>query len=374
VTERSHSPGTPVPREERHPANAGREHATHAAADQSHPPRHLDVVIPTHNRADLLSRTLDSLLAADPPASLGVTVIVVDNRSTDHTPAMVESYEGRFAGRLRYVFETIQGRSPALNAGIAAGTSDLVGMIDDDEEIDRRWFTVIEQAFSERGTGFIGGPYEPRWGAPRPAWLGTSHRAAIGWVDSAAGIREFGHGFDAIMMGGNAVVRRALLERVGPYAVDLGRTATRLLAGEDEDMFRRLLAAGARGFYRPDLIIHHYVPPERLQKRYFRRWSFWRAVSMGVMARRAPAPVVHVLGIPRYMMGAALRSGVQFCADVIRRREPARAFSCELSWWDLAGFIYGRHFYSAEPASDPPATASTSGSPVRVMGTTPPTD
>jgi len=334
-------------------------------------PRSLDVVIPTHNRADLLPRTLESLLAADQPATLDVTVIVSDNRSTDHTRTVVESYKPRFAGRLQYVYETVQGRSPALNAGIAAGSGDLVAMIDDDEEVDRRWFAVIEQVFEDPAVEFIGGPYEPRWSAPRPAWLGTSHRAAVGWVDSGREVRAFGPGFDAIMMGGNAVIRRALLDRVGPYAVDLGRTATRLLSCEDEDMFGRLLAAGGRGYYRPDLIIHHYVPRERLQKRYFRQWSFWRGVSKGVMARRTPAPVVHVLGIPRYMIGEALRACVRFCRDVLRRREPARTFSSELSWWDLAGFVYGRHFYSAAPDDDRGASTTAALSPAR---TTPPGD
>lgn len=318
-----------------------------SASRQAGVPSSLDVVIATHNRATLLTRTLDSLLAADPPAALAVTVIVVDNRSTDNTRAVVESYTDRFGGRLRYVYETAQGRSHALNAGIAAGAGDLIGMIDDDEEIDRQWFRVVESAFADPRTDFIGGPYEPRWGAPRPGWLGTTHLAAIGWVDSGSEIRQFGPGFNAMLMGGNAVIRRALLEQVGPYAGDLGRTATRLMACEDEDMFNRLLKAGARGFYRPDLIIHHYVPPERLQKRYFRRWSFWRGVSMGIMARRTPAAVVHVFGIPRYMIGAAMRSAIQLARHTIARREPARAFSCELRWWDLAGFVYGRHLHSA---------------------------
>lgn len=321
----------------------------------------LDVVIGTYNRAALLSRTLESLLAADPPAALHVWVIVVDNRSTDNTREVVERFEPRFGGRLQYVFETAQGRSHALNAGITAGTGDLVGMIDDDEEIDRRWFQVIEQAFADAATGFIGGPYQPRWGAPRPAWLGEAYRGAVGWVDGGNAIRRFGPGFDGMLMGGNAVIRRTVLDQVGLFATDLGRTATHLMSCEDEDMFRRLLAAGATGFYRPDLIIHHYVPPERLSRRYFRRWCYWRGVSMGIMARRAPADVVHVAGVPRHMIGAAVRGAFEQVGHIVRR-EPADAFSCELRWWDLAGFIVGRHLYRA---SRPASEAGTNAVPAR---------
>jgi len=110
-------------------------------------------------------------------------------------------------------------------------------------------------------------------------------------------------------------------------------------------MFNRLLAAGANGFYRPDLVILHYVPPDRLTKRYFRRWSFWHGVSLGVLDRRQPAPVPYLLGVPRYMFGVAVRSALDAARRVFRRGEPAQTFKNELAWWDLIGFAYGKHVY-----------------------------
>jgi glucosyl-dolichyl phosphate glucuronosyltransferase len=311
---------------------------------------HLDVLIPTHNRAALIGRALESLLVAEQPAGLTVAVTVIDNRCTDDTHAVVDSFTPRFGGRLHYVCESKPGRSHALNAGIAATRGDLVGMIDDDEEVDRGWFRTIAAAFQDPATDFIGGPYLPRWGAERPAWVGTAYGAAIGWAESGSAIQQYGQpGCNAMVMGGNAVMRRRVLERVGPYAVDLGRTpGGRLLSCEDDDMFARLLSTGARGFYRPDLIIHHYVPPERLTKRYYRRWCFWRGVSLGMLDRKRPAPARHLLGVPRYMIGDAVRATI----DSIRlsgRREPARRFKNELAWWDLAGMLYGKHGHRIDP-------------------------
>src|SRR5439155_19452119 len=132
----------------------------------------LDVVVPTYNRAALLARALESLLAADRPATLDVGVTVVDNRSTDDTRAIVDSFVPRFGGHLKYVYESNAGRSHALNAGIAATFGELVGMIDDDEEVDRAWLRTIAAAFDDPTTDFIGGPYVPRWDGERPAWLG----------------------------------------------------------------------------------------------------------------------------------------------------------------------------------------------------------
>src|SRR5689334_20893095 len=132
----------------------------------------LDVVIPTHNRAALLSRALESLLAAERPARLDFGVTVVDNRSTDGTRGVVDAFRPRFAGRLHYCYESKPGRSHALNTGIVATRGDLIGMIDDDEEVERSWLSTIAEAFDEPGTDFIGGPYVPRWGGSRPDWLG----------------------------------------------------------------------------------------------------------------------------------------------------------------------------------------------------------
>jgi glucosyl-dolichyl phosphate glucuronosyltransferase len=136
-----------------------------------------------------------------------------------------------------------------------------------------------------------------------------------------------------------------VLARVGLYRTDLGRTATRLLSCEDEDMFKRLLASGARGFYRPDLVIHHYVAPERATKGYFRRWCFWRGVSLGLLARQQPPDAVQVLGVPRHMVGTAVRGTADTLARLFHGGDAGRRFANELAWWDLAGFAYGRHGY-----------------------------
>ena len=308
---------------------------------------HLDVVIATHNRANLLADAIDSVFQAT-PAPFTTSVIVVENNCTDGTADVLSAATARHGDRVRVVHERKPGRSPALNAGIAAAAGDLVATIDDDETVNHDWLLVIAEAFADPGTDFIGGPYVPRWGADRPAWLGSSYHGVIGWVDSGPDIRRYGPGFDAMLMGGNAVFRRHVLARVGPYPTDIGRKPDRLLAGEDEEIFRRLLGIGAVGYYRPDLIIHHFIPPERLRKDYFRRWCFWRGVSMGVVDRRKPEEVRYALGVPRYMFGRAFRAAGDTVRRMLKGREPERVFSNELAWWDLAGFVYGKHWYRAQ--------------------------
>jgi glucosyl-dolichyl phosphate glucuronosyltransferase len=313
----------------------------------------LDVVVPTYNRSALLRRTLASLAAADQPQSIPFVVIVCDNNSTDDTASVVADCQERLGGRLRYVFERRPGRSSALNAAIAAGTGDLVAMIDDDEEVDRSWLRCIEGAFRDPSTDFIGGAVLPRWTSAPPEWLPPAYGAVIGRVDSGNAVREFGPGFDGMLTGGNAVIRRRVLTRVGPYRTDLGRSATRLMSCEDEDAFKRLLAAGARGFYRPDLLVHHYVAPERVTKSYFRRWCFWRGVSLGILDRQQPQGVAYLLGVPRYLYGRAVRSAPEAALGIVAGVTPARRLEAELAWWDLIGFAWGKHWVGLR--TTPPA-------------------
>ena len=191
---------------------------------------HLDVVIPTYNRSSLLPKALGSLLNARIPPGLDVRIIAVDNNSADDTKAIITDFAQRSNGRVSYVFEKRQGRSPALNAGIAVSTGDLVGFIDDDEEIDAAWYETILKAFTEHDVDFIGGPYVPRFEGDVPEWLPKSHTAVVGIVDGGDKVVPFDASYPGILMGGNAVFRRQTLERVGPYSTALGRSGTRLLS------------------------------------------------------------------------------------------------------------------------------------------------
>src|ERR1044072_3923861 len=303
----------------------------------------LDVVIPTYNRSAMLKQAIGSLLRARVPAGVSVKIIAVDNNSTDDTKAVIEEVAQTSNGRVSYVFEKQQGRSPALNAGIAEATGDLIGFIDDDEEIDEAWYETILSAFTNHEVDFIGGPYVPRFEGDVPEWLPKDYTAVVGIVDGGDKVVPFDDSYPGILMGGNAVFRREVLQRVGPYSTALVRSGTRLLSCEDEDMYQRLRAAGARGLYLPQLIVYHFIPDERLTKRYHRSWCFWQSVSSAVLDRIRPRPIPYVMGVPRYFYGRALR-GLLRLAD----RGPESRFSNELSLWGLAGFFYGKHFYRSD--------------------------
>jgi glucosyl-dolichyl phosphate glucuronosyltransferase len=307
----------------------------------------LDILIATYNRCELLGRALRSLNAASVPPGGEVWVTVVDNNSTDATREIVEKSVSAFAGRLRYLFEKNQGKSWALNSGIAATNGDLIGMIDDDEELDSNWFVRCFSAFSDPAVDFIGGATLPRWSHPPPKWLPPSYSAVVGHLEISREVKQYGPAFDAVLAGGNAVIRRSFLDRLGPspFSTRLGRIGGGMLAA-DTLFSERLLEAGGRGFYLPNLIVRHYVQPKMLTKRYHRRWCFWEAVSTASQEKRKPATVPHLLGIPRWYFRTSLLGLARWAKGlVLPGTPPGVGFSGQLDFVRLLGFLYGRHIF-----------------------------
>lgn len=306
----------------------------------------LDVLVPTHNRGAMLERAVRSVLAARQPDALTVRVVAICNGCTDDSLPRMRQIMAEAPGRVEFIWERRRGKSTALNVAIARSSADLIGMIDDDEEVEPSWLMVIAEAFQDPTLEFIGGPYVPVWRDRQPDWLPAEYLAVIGSAEMGPDRRPYGPDFEGILKGGNAVVRRTALSRVGGYAEELGPgPSQRLFSCEDEDMYLRLLESGASGEYRPDLVIFHHVSAERLTRGYFRQWCFWRGVSRGIMLPWHPSSVAHVAGVPRFIIGLAIRGALRLVSDIARRRPRTERFRDELRIWDAAGFLYGRHVY-----------------------------
>lgn len=304
-------------------------------------PATLDVVIPTFNRSRSVVRTLESLRRAPVPAGLTVTVFVVDNASTDDTRAQVEAASRAWpAGSVHYVFEQYPGASAARNAGVMASRGTMIGFLDDDVEVERDWFTVVHEAFADETLDFAGGPYAPAWEVPPPAWLPIGYAAVLGTSPATAPTGDYGPGL--CLTTGNAVIRRAALQRVGAFNTRLGRGPVGLGSCEDHELTLRLVSAGRRGRYLPGLRVRHHIPAARMTRRYYRRWVFDHAASYAQLSTLYAEPVVHLFGIPRYYYRQALTGLGRLLARWTLRRLPGQALDDELPMWHLAGFAWGK--------------------------------
>ena len=310
------------------------------------------VVIATYNRAGDLRATLESLAALRPAEPW--EAIVVDTNSTDDTRAVVAAAARTFPVPLHYVFEPEQGRSPALNAGIRRAAGDIIVTTDDDVRVEADWLTRAREALQRPGCDYVGGRVLPIWGGPRPAWLpdhGGKHWAVIALLDYGAAPLEFGA---RVPLGVNMAFRRDAFDRAGLFDPHTGRKAGTLLGQEVREWCIRARAAGVRGWYAPELSLRHIIPAARLNKRYFRRWFYWRGISRAMLYEKAGldmeapertttagGPGPHVLGVPRYLYRKALSSlGASVWARL--RGDAFAAFDHELWIWFFAGILRQR--------------------------------
>jgi glycosyltransferase involved in cell wall biosynthesis len=313
------------------------------------------VVIPTYNRADELRATLCSLSKLS--SNDAWELLVVDNNSTDATRDVVTQAAGQFPVELRYLLESEQGRSAALNAGIRASRGDIVVTTDDDVRVEPDWLDRAGDALTSLQCDYVGGRVLPLWGAPRPDWVpdhGGKQWAVIALLDYGAEPIPFFTRAHHVPLGVNMAFRREAFDRAGLWNNSVGRRKGTLLGQEVREWMFRAQAAGLRGSYAPALVVRHVIQQDRLRKQYFRRWYYWNGVSRALLYRNAwidmQAPestdvdysrVPHILGVPRFYLRKAPRELWRLLMSAWRGDRVA-AFDAELWLWFLAGVLRQR--------------------------------
>ena len=94
----------------------------------------ISVIIPTFNRADLLEKSLASLVKQSLPQKQ-YEVVVIDDGSQDHTRESCNRM--RKALPLRYYYQENSGIAAAKNLGIFTSRSPLLLFFDDDDVADK---------------------------------------------------------------------------------------------------------------------------------------------------------------------------------------------------------------------------------------------
>lgn len=89
----------------------------------------VSVIIPTYNRAELLPRAVDSVLAQ---TFTNYEIIIVDDCSPDNTQAIISEFDDSRIRSLRH--ERNQGASAARNTGIEYARGEYIAFLDDDDE------------------------------------------------------------------------------------------------------------------------------------------------------------------------------------------------------------------------------------------------
>jgi glycosyltransferase involved in cell wall biosynthesis len=222
----------------------------------------VSVIIATFNRCQPLVTAVRSLLAGS--REVPFEVIVVDNAGTDDTRAAVQRLadEGH---PVRYVLELRSGVSFARNAGAHAARAPILAFMDDDQQPSPTWVATIARRFREfPGISFLAGPVRPLWRTEPPAWLSREIQGVLSIIERGEEPCPISPAHWMCVPGGNAAVRRHVLEAVGGWAP--------YRRSQDRELTVRLLLAGYEGLYAPDMVMYHDIDGGRLDRAYFRRW------------------------------------------------------------------------------------------------------
>lgn len=107
----------------------------------------VSIVIPTHNRADLLPRALNSAMNQ---TYKNIEIIVCDDGSTDNTEDIVKEFLKKDS-RIKYIKnEKNLGGNITRNKGILASLGEFITMLDDDDEFVDDRIELLINSYDDR--------------------------------------------------------------------------------------------------------------------------------------------------------------------------------------------------------------------------------
>ena len=240
-------------------------------------PEQITVIICTFNRAESLRMTLQSLKESLTDG-ISASFIVVDNASTDHTKAVVDSFRGGM--NTRYLFEPRRGKAFCLNTAIdVGGFGEIVAFLDDDITVDRNWIKGVYDITQRHpdcdiftGNSYVIWPCEdpPRW-------------AALGRLDGwGFSVQNRGNADASINPAywpgsGHFWIRSRVLRSGIRFGEPLYDEFAPLAWVSDADFFLQLFSLGCRGMSGPDAVVGH-----RIQRKLLDKTVMWkRAKTVG---------------------------------------------------------------------------------------------
>jgi len=294
-----------------------------AAGSGDGAPLRVSVVIPHLNQPAMLARCLASLAAGIRQPD---EILVVDNGSAELPRAICDAHPG-----VRLLSEATPGPGPARNRGVARATGDLLAFIDADCLADPGWLAAAEAALADPAVAILGG--DVRIALVDPARL-TMLEAYESIYAYRMEIYIARHGFTGT---GNLVVRRPVLDAVGPFAG--------LSVAEDRDWGQRATGTGHVIHYVPGMKVYHPAREQfsELQKKWDRHTAHdftqarTRRLGRAVFAAKTLAMGLSPLAeLPRVLLSdrvSGLRSRALAFAGLTR----IRLYRTRVMLWLLAG-------------------------------------
>jgi len=165
----------------------------------------ISVVVPVYNAESVIGGCIESLLALDYPKNK-IEVVIVDNNSSDRTPAIIAQYP------VITLSEKKRGAYAARNKGALSAKGDIFASTDADCLVDVNWAKEINQTFQDLKVaavmGFSGGINQNFW-----ACLEQENFEQFWYHKGSTGLSLKRRGIDTR----NCAIRKTVLEACGHF-------------------------------------------------------------------------------------------------------------------------------------------------------------
>jgi glycosyltransferase involved in cell wall biosynthesis len=199
--------------------------------------------------------SLRSIEASLAKASTGeAEIIVVDNASDDDTASVVRAFAASSAIPVNFQLERRIGLSKARNCALRAARGDLLIWTDDDCRLSEDHIRdALRHDAADTELVLRGGRIELGDALDLPLSIKTA-KTRQQWRRSMRSARHENLG--NCFAGCNMMMRRALVERLGPFDERFG--VPNIRASEDTEYIFRAYVAGILIEYVPDMVVFHH--------------------------------------------------------------------------------------------------------------------
>lgn len=187
----------------------------------------VSIVIPVHNMAPYVSEAISSALDQ---SFAQREVIVVDDGSTDETPAAAQA----FGDRIRYIRQDNSGVANAMNAGIAASRGLYVNVLDADDALcPGATETEVNLLDNHQTVGFVYGGAEEVDRDGKHLRLRAYSKSVLGLQPSRQAVKRLLRG--NVIVSSSVMFRRSCFDEAGGFRQES-------VPGEDWGLWLRIAA------------------------------------------------------------------------------------------------------------------------------------
>ncbi|KRE59448.1 glycosyltransferase family 2 protein [Paenibacillus sp. Soil750] len=244
-------------------------------------PPFVSIMVPAHNEAKVITKTVESLLALSYPHNR-YEIIVINDNSSDNSSVLLGNLQTKYPGRNLIILNTDnviggKGKSNALNLGFKLSKGELIAIYDADNTPEKTALTyLVSEITHDASLGAVIGKFRTR---NRDASLLTRfinvETLSFQWMAQAGRWKLFKL---CTIPGTNFIVRRSIIEQMGGWDVKA--------IAEDTEISFRIYLMGYKIKFQPKSVTWEQEP--QTVKVWFKQRTRWAKGNIYVIVKNIP--------------------------------------------------------------------------------------